>query len=76
MFGIKIIRKKKKDKTNNKNSNDLINNEHYQNIPLLCPRCHIVMDKIHKNNVTIDVCPKCKGIWLDDKEIDKLMKLE
>ena len=47
----------------------------YQDIPLLCPRCHVVMKKIHKNNVTIDVCTKCKGMWLDDNEINKLIQL-
>ncbi|MGM5480693.1 MAG: zf-TFIIB domain-containing protein [Nanobdellota archaeon] len=41
-------------------------------IKLKCPRCCTKMDKIHKGGVTIDVCPHCKGIFLDDGEIDKL----
>jgi len=40
---------------------------------LLCPRDKIEMDKIKKNGVIIDVCRKCNGIWLDDKEIEKLL---
>jgi ribosomal protein L37AE/L43A len=47
----------------------------YQNVPLLCPRCHITMKKIKRNGVTIDFCTKCRGLWLDDKEIDKLVNL-
>jgi len=62
-------------KTKVTNSGDLTNNDNYQNMPLICPRCHITMKKIHKNNVTIDFCTKCRGMWLDDKEIDKLMNI-
>ena len=42
---------------------------------LHCPRCNVIMRKIKKNDVVIDVCDKCRGMWLDDKEIDKLIKL-
>ncbi len=44
-------------------------------VDLKCPRCNLVMDKIKKQDVVIDVCPSCKGMWLDDKEIDKLVEL-
>jgi hypothetical protein len=47
----------------------------FQNTPLICPRCHIYMKKINKNGVTIDVCTRCKGMWLDNNEIDKLLEL-
>ena len=40
---------------------------------LKCPRCRIDMDKIEKNEVIIDVCRKCNGMWLDDKEVDKII---
>lgn len=33
------------------------------------------MDKIEKEQVVIDVCPFCGGIFLDDGEIDKLGKI-
>lgn len=39
---------------------------------LICPRCKIEMEKIKKNDIIIDVCRKCKGMWLDDGEIEKL----
>jgi Zn-finger nucleic acid-binding protein len=31
------------------------------------------MEKKHQKDVTIDVCPRCHGLWLDDHEIDKLL---
>ena len=39
---------------------------------LLCPRCKIDMKKLIKNDVVIDVCKKCKGMWVDAGEIEKL----
>ena len=42
---------------------------------LTCPRCSTKLDKIEKNNIVIDVCPFCQGMWLDDGEIEKLSKL-
>jgi len=32
------------------------------------------MNEVRKNNVMIDVCPKCKGVWLDRGELNQLMK--
>jgi len=42
---------------------------------LTCPRCRTKMKKIEKHSVTIDVCPFCEGLWLDNGEIDKLNNL-
>lgn len=39
----------------------------------ICPVCVERMDKVVKGDIIIDVCPKCNGVWLDDKEIDKLV---
>ena len=50
-------------------------NKKYDERLLLCPRCNIEMKKIKKHDVIIDVCKKCNGMWLDDKEIDKLAML-
>ena len=47
--------------------------QEFQNISLMCPRCKILMKKIHKNGVTIDYCTQCKGMWLDRSEFDKLL---
>ena len=34
------------------------------------------MDEITKESITIDVCPNCNGMFLDDGEIEKLLKLK
>jgi Zn-finger nucleic acid-binding protein len=39
-----------------------------------CPVCDLPMNEVRKNNVMIDVCPKCKGVWLDRGELNQLMK--
>lgn len=39
-----------------------------------CPVCDGVrMREVEKNGVLIDICPNCKGVWLDRGELDKLM---
>ncbi|AOZ92597.1 zf-TFIIB domain-containing protein [Paenibacillus crassostreae] len=39
-----------------------------------CPICEDVrMREVDKNGVHIDVCPDCKGVWLDRGELDRLM---
>ena len=39
-----------------------------------CPVCDDVrMREVEKDGVTIDVCPDCKGVWLDRGELEKLM---
>lgn len=40
-----------------------------------CPRCNILMRQITRHDITIDVCKKCEGLWLDKGEIDELIKL-
>jgi len=40
-----------------------------------CPICDDMrMREVIKDGVTIDVCPNCKGVWLDRGELDKLMQ--
>jgi len=43
-----------------------------EKIILRCPRCNSKLDKHQKEDIIIDVCPSCNGMWLDDGEIDKL----
>jgi len=42
---------------------------------LLCPRCNIEMKKLIKNDVVLDICSKCKGMWVDNGELYKLAKI-
>ncbi|MFC5529037.1 zf-TFIIB domain-containing protein [Cohnella yongneupensis] len=40
-----------------------------------CPVCEGTrMREVEKNGILIDICPSCKGVWLDRGELDKLMQ--
>lgn len=39
-----------------------------------CPICNDVrMKEVEKDGVMIDICPSCKGVWLDRGELEKLL---
>jgi uncharacterized protein len=39
-----------------------------------CPRCsHTVLDERERNGVVVDVCPQCRGVWLDRGELEKML---
>ena len=40
-----------------------------------CPKCGNEMDEVTKNEITIDKCPSCKGVWLDRGELKKIIEL-
>jgi len=39
---------------------------------LICPKCLSDMTELEHQGVTIDVCPGCRGIWLDPGELAQL----
>nr|WP_283163276.1 zf-TFIIB domain-containing protein [Sporolactobacillus mangiferae] len=42
---------------------------------VFCPVCDDVrMKEIERDGVQVDVCPSCKGVWLDRGELDKLSR--
>ncbi|WP_343703625.1 zf-TFIIB domain-containing protein [Chitinophaga sp.] len=41
-----------------------------------CPNCNETLLMTHRNNIEIDYCPNCRGIWLDKGELDKLLEQE
>lgn len=41
-----------------------------------CPNCQETLLMTVRNNVEIDYCPKCRGIWLDRGELDKLLAFD
>ena len=41
--------------------------------PVECPRCWVKADRVVRKGIEIDICPKCKGIWVDTKELKKLI---
>lgn len=42
-----------------------------------CPLCvDQVLDAHVRGGIEIDICPRCRGIWLDRGELDKLVDQE
>ena len=40
-----------------------------------CPHDGAVLVVAHRTGIEIDVCPICKGVWLDRGELDKVIAL-
>ena len=40
---------------------------------LLCPACKVDLVMTERKDVEIDYCPKCRGVWLDRGELDKII---
>ena len=40
-----------------------------------CPVCDAKLRAVEKMGVEVDVCPDCKGVWLDRGELDKLVEM-
>lgn len=43
---------------------------------LMCPNCDGSMQAVQRAGVEFDMCPRCRGVWLDRGELEKLMALE
>lgn len=41
-----------------------------------CPSCQETLTISERQGVEIDFCPKCRGVWLDRGELDKLLERE
>lgn len=39
-----------------------------------CPVCSIDLTISERQGIEIDYCPKCRGVWLDRGEIDKIIE--
>ncbi len=42
---------------------------------LVCPNDGAGMQEVNRNGVLIDICPQCRGVWLDRGELEKLLEL-
>ncbi|MGJ3239542.1 MAG: zf-TFIIB domain-containing protein [Anaerolineae bacterium] len=40
---------------------------------MLCPVCDVELVMSERKGVEIDYCPKCRGVWLDRGELDKII---
>jgi uncharacterized protein len=41
-----------------------------------CPKCDGTLAEIQFENILIDTCDKCAGVWLDSGELEQLTKHE
>lgn len=39
-----------------------------------CPICMIPLNIAERQGIEIDYCPKCRGVWLDRGELDKIIE--
>lgn len=39
-----------------------------------CPICAVDLMMTERHGIEIDYCPKCRGVWLDRGELDKLIE--
>lgn len=40
---------------------------------LLCPNCNVSMQNVARSGVELDMCPTCRGVWLDRGELEKIL---
>jgi uncharacterized protein len=40
---------------------------------LLCPNDNGAMQTVKRSGVEFDICPTCRGVWLDRGELEKLL---
>lgn len=41
---------------------------------LACPVCRVDLVMSERQGIEIDYCPKCRGVWLDRGELDKIIE--
>ena len=39
-----------------------------------CPNCNETLVMTDRQGIEIDYCPKCRGVWLDRGELDKIIE--
>lgn len=40
------------------------------------PACNETLTMTERQGIEIDFCPKCRGVWLDRGELDKILERE
>ena len=48
--------------------------ERTEGTSLLCRVCRVDLVMSERQNIEIDYCPKCRGVWLDRGELDKIIE--
>ena len=37
-----------------------------------CPLCHENLDRAELHGVTLEVCPRCRGVWLSQDKLEQI----
>ena len=43
---------------------------------MICPKCNSEMETITSNDLEVDRCSNCKGIWFDEFELEAMKKAD
>ena len=43
---------------------------------MICPKCGQELREQERSGILVDVCPGCRGVWLDRGELDKIIAEE
>ena len=41
---------------------------------MICPICNVDLLMTERQGIEIDYCPKCRGLWLDRGELEKIIE--
>jgi uncharacterized protein len=41
-----------------------------------CPSCDAQLVGVERSGIHIDACPRCRGVWLDRGELDRIVERE
>lgn len=41
-----------------------------------CPVCGEQLQEVERSGVAVDACPRCRGIWLDRGELERILDVE
>ncbi|HMQ04119.1 MAG TPA: zf-TFIIB domain-containing protein [Pyrinomonadaceae bacterium] len=53
-----------------------LNEENAKDLHLKCPKCDGTLFETEYENITIDVCDQCTGVWLDAGELAQVAAKE
>ena len=42
---------------------------------MICPTCHNLMIVVEQENVELDYCTNCSGVWFDEGELELMLEL-
>ena len=40
-----------------------------------CPTCRVELRMADRQDVEVDYCPRCRGVWLDRGELERIIEL-